>query len=112
MLNVKQGGIKYHFLNLWYDSTWDWTVVSWDISDHSNHYVNGLINIFSDPPTEYLELVGERCDVVVVVVVRLCHFYLMMSKLRVVLNEINNFKISAIFSGLFGLLGFMAYQPL
>ena len=21
----KQGGIKYHFLSLWYDSTWDWT---------------------------------------------------------------------------------------
>ena len=25
MLSVKQGGIKYHFLSLWYDSTWDWT---------------------------------------------------------------------------------------
>ena len=23
MLSVKQGGIKYHFLRLWYDSTWD-----------------------------------------------------------------------------------------
>ena len=22
-LSVKQGGIKYHFLSLWYDSTWD-----------------------------------------------------------------------------------------
>ena len=22
MLSVKQGGIKYHFLSLWYDSTW------------------------------------------------------------------------------------------
>ena len=22
MLSVKQGGIKYHFLILWYDSTW------------------------------------------------------------------------------------------
>ena len=28
MLSVKQGGIKYHFLSLWYDSTWDWTLVS------------------------------------------------------------------------------------
>ena len=28
MLSVKQGGIKYHFLSLWYDSTWDWTQVS------------------------------------------------------------------------------------
>ena len=27
MLSVKQGGIKYHFLSLWYDSTWDWTSV-------------------------------------------------------------------------------------
>ena len=24
----KEGGIKYHFLSLWYDSTWDWTLVS------------------------------------------------------------------------------------
>ena len=23
MLSVKQGGIKYHYLSLWYDSTWD-----------------------------------------------------------------------------------------
>ena len=23
MLSVKQGGIKYYFLSLWYDSTWD-----------------------------------------------------------------------------------------
>ena len=28
MLSVKQGSIKYHFLSLWYDSTWDWTQVS------------------------------------------------------------------------------------
>ena len=28
MLSVKQGGNKYHFLSLWYDSTWDWTPVS------------------------------------------------------------------------------------
>ena len=24
-ISVKQGGIKYHFLSLLYDSTWDWT---------------------------------------------------------------------------------------
>ena len=24
MLSVKQGGIKYHFFSLWYDSSWDW----------------------------------------------------------------------------------------
>ena len=34
MLSVKQGGIKYHFLSLWYDSTWDWTQVSRTIGEH------------------------------------------------------------------------------
>ena len=29
MLSFKQGGIKYHFLSVWYDSTLDWTPVSW-----------------------------------------------------------------------------------
>ena len=38
MLSVKQGGIKYHFLSLWYDLTWDWTQVSRAIGEHSNHY--------------------------------------------------------------------------
>ena len=28
MLSVKQSSIKYHFLSLWYDSTWDWTQIS------------------------------------------------------------------------------------
>ena len=36
MLSVKQGGIKYHFLSLWYDSTWDWTQISRAIGEHSN----------------------------------------------------------------------------
>ena len=35
MLNVKQGHTKYHFLSLWYDSTWDWTLISWTIDEHS-----------------------------------------------------------------------------
>ena len=34
MLSVKQGGIKYHFLSLWYDATWDWTQVSRAIGEH------------------------------------------------------------------------------
>ena len=34
MLSVKQGGIKCHFLSLWYDSTWDWTQVSRAIGEH------------------------------------------------------------------------------
>ena len=35
--SIKQGGIKYHFLSLWYDSTWDWTPVSCTIGKHSTH---------------------------------------------------------------------------
>ena len=35
-----QGGIKYHFLSLWYNSTWNWTHVSRAIGEHSNHYAN------------------------------------------------------------------------
>ena len=40
MQSVKQGGIKYHFLSLWYDSTWDWTPVSRTIGEHSIHFAN------------------------------------------------------------------------
>ena len=43
MLCVKQGGIKYHFLSLWYDLTWDWTPVSCAIGEYSNHYANGAV---------------------------------------------------------------------
>ena len=42
MLSVKQGGIKYHFLSLWYDFTWDQTQVSRAIGEHSNHLANTL----------------------------------------------------------------------
>ena len=37
MLSVKQGEIKYHFLSLWYNATWDWTLVSQVIGKHSTH---------------------------------------------------------------------------
>ena len=40
MLSVKQGGIKYHFLSLSYDSPWDWTQASQAIGEHSNHHAN------------------------------------------------------------------------
>ena len=40
MLSVKQGGIKYHFLSLWYDPTWDWTQVSRATGEHSNPHAN------------------------------------------------------------------------
>ena len=37
MLSVKQGGIKPHFLNLWYDSNWDRTPVFQAIGEHTTH---------------------------------------------------------------------------
>ena len=40
LLSVKQGGIKYHFLSLWYDSTRDWTQVSRAPGEHANHHAN------------------------------------------------------------------------
>ena len=40
MLSVKQGGINYHFLSLWYDSTWEWIQVSRAIGEHSNRLAN------------------------------------------------------------------------
>ena len=41
MLSVKHGGIKYRFLSVWYDSTWNWTPVSQTIGEHST---NGKYN--------------------------------------------------------------------
>ena len=43
MLSIKQGAIKYDFLSFWYDLTWDRTLVSCTIGEHSNHYVNGPV---------------------------------------------------------------------
>ena len=37
MLRAQLGGIKYHFLSLWYDSTRDWTPVSRTIGEHSTY---------------------------------------------------------------------------
>ena len=48
-LSVKQASIKYHFLSLWYDSTWDWTSVSQTIGEHSTQSANvnlPLSNVF------------------------------------------------------------------
>ena len=45
MMSVKQGGIKYHFLSLWYDSTWDWTQVSRAIGEHSNRLTSCIWSI-------------------------------------------------------------------
>ena len=40
LLSIKYGGIKYHFLSLWYDSTRDWTPVTRTICEHSTHETN------------------------------------------------------------------------
>ena len=47
MLSVKQGNIKYHFLSLWYDLTWDWTLVSKTIGKHSTQLANTIVLINS-----------------------------------------------------------------
>ena len=46
MLSVKQGGIKYHFFSLWYESTWDRTQVSRAIGEHSNRQANVRYQIY------------------------------------------------------------------
>ena len=50
MLSVKQGSIKYPFLSLWCDSTWDWTQVSRAIDEHSNHHANVRYKSWKDQP--------------------------------------------------------------
>ena len=45
LLSVKQGGIKYNFLSLWYDLTWDWTPASQTVGKHSTHKANGPLRI-------------------------------------------------------------------
>ena len=37
MMSVKQSGIKYNYLSLWYDLTWDWTLVFQTIGKHYTH---------------------------------------------------------------------------
>ena len=39
---MKHQVLVFEFL---YDSTWDWTPVSWTINEHCNHYANGPISI-------------------------------------------------------------------
>ena len=43
MLSVNQGGIKYYFFSIWYDSTWDWTTVSRNIREHSTDEANNSV---------------------------------------------------------------------
>ena len=54
MLSVKQVVIKYHFLRLWYDSTWDWTPLSRTIGEHSTHKANESVT--------YTYICGNICN--------------------------------------------------
>ena len=64
MLRVKQGGIKYYFLSLWYDSTWDWTSASRTIG--STHwpmayiYLNEYIYILNLKEIRYVFKINFR----------------------------------------------------
>ena len=44
MLSDKQGGIKYYFFILWYDSTWDWTPNTL-IADITNQFLEAFNNM-------------------------------------------------------------------
>ena len=49
-MSVKQGGIKYHFLSLWYDATWDWTQVSRII--RKNRLIGRAGKVFASGPRD------------------------------------------------------------
>ena len=55
MLSVKQDDIKYHFLSLWYDSTWDWTPISRSIGEYSTY----LTNEEGEKRDKYVDLARE-----------------------------------------------------
>ena len=52
-LSVKQGGIKYHFLSLWYDSTWDWTLGHWWTLLIKHIYIYIYIYLFLPPKKHF-----------------------------------------------------------
>ena len=60
MLSVKQGSIKNHFLSLWYESTWDWTQVSWIIGEHSDTYANVQLLTYWGYTSPLLDLFGHQ----------------------------------------------------
>ena len=64
MLSVRPEGIKYHFLRLWYDSTWDWTTVSRIIGEHilrlKKHFNIFYIFLLSHPIYIYIYRERER----------------------------------------------------
>ena len=60
MLSVKQWSTKYHFLNLCYDSTWEWTLVSQAIGKHSTHQAKPSIKwFFTDQVHIYIYILSS-----------------------------------------------------
>ena len=57
MLSVKQGGIKYHFLSLWYDLTWYWTPVSRATGEHSTYQTKSKLAtiVEGDPKASFFD---------------------------------------------------------
>ena len=64
MLSVKQGVIKYHFLSLWYNSSWDWTQVSRTIGKKPIRYWYKLliIELAKPIPSKVLRQIFELVD--------------------------------------------------
>ena len=58
MLSVKQDGIKYHFLSLWYDSTWDWTAVSRTIGKRYQ-LIGQTVRVFANGPGDRDSIPGR-----------------------------------------------------
>ena len=75
MLNVKQRGIKYHFLSLWYDSFGDWTSVSPTIGERSNHYIYIYIYIYIIIITYYRLLSMYLSPLLMIIILRFLVLY-------------------------------------
>ena len=64
MLSYKQGSIKYHFLCLWHNSTWDWTLFSRAIGEHANHLTNARLHCYI------------RFIIIIIIIYFLCDWFL------------------------------------
>ena len=67
MLSVKQGSIKYHFLSLWYGSTWDWTQISgpiwWTLLIRSMAWLKYIYSIDNIILLEFYMLHSGKWDI-------------------------------------------------
>ena len=86
MLSVKQGGMKYNFLSLWYDSTWDWTPIFRIIGKHSEILWYFMIQMDPQFPTWKLDLLS------IDIMKRICHAkdFAVITEYRVKMKESKN----------------------